>query len=233
MNEAAPPYLPPNDLVMEASQEISGIVTLTQDMAEVGLSRDSLRKAVMSIFPLPHTRPFKEPWPIGSTDDPEPLQSMPQLGPTNRASEASYFHLPAMTDATFGNLLQAVAIPTTYPPWPMLSLENFPTGPSLDECIDLYFAKFHPVSTLEGILRRKDMLPDLGAVFSDHSSPKLRRQQAIACYHDRGGIDWRMLFGARRCPRLCCCVGRAEPPPSPISSMSDYASIYRYVNLGV
>ena len=138
-NASAPSYLPLGNLTSE-------LVSSLPDQS-VTPPPKSLHDTITSLFPIPHTCPYKSPWPFGNADDGEPLLSMPRLGPSSRASEASYFHLPAMTDTTFDNILQAANIPMTHPPWRTFTLEEFPASSTLDECVDLYFANFNPVSS--------------------------------------------------------------------------------------
>lgn len=142
-----PPYVTLNHPTPAENQESRGIAMAAPDreVTKVGQARESLHQTITSILPLPYSDPLKNSWPFASADDAEPLQSIPQLSAASRASEVSYFHLPVLTDTTFDNILQAVKIPMTHPPWRTLSLEAFPPGSYLDECIDLYFAKFHPV----------------------------------------------------------------------------------------
>lgn len=146
-SKPAPPHLPLSNLI-PADQGYNSIATSIsdQEVGEAKRSRESLHRTVNSILPLSCMRPSKNPWPFENADDTGPLRTIPQLGAISRASDASYFHLPAMTDTTFSNILQAVKIPTIHSPWPALSLEGFPTNFQLDECMDLYFANFHPVS---------------------------------------------------------------------------------------
>ena len=167
-----PPYLPPNDGTAAENQGSRGTATAEPDpeVTEVEQTRESLHETITSILPLPYSSPLKNSWPFASADDAEPLQSMPQLNATSRASEASYFHLPIMTDTTFGNILQAVNIPMTHPPWRTLSLEAFPPSSHLDECIDLYFANFQPVRTMQHLPQR--VSANVSAVFSVHSPRK-------------------------------------------------------------
>ena len=172
-----PPNLPLNDPAAAANQTSSGIApsALDQEVAEVAHSRQSLFDIITSIFPLPYTRPSKNTWPFGSADNAEPLQSIPQLGASIQSPESYYFHLPALTDTTFGNILQAIKIPMTYPPWPALSLEGFATSLDLDECIDLYFANFHPVRVFNVGSPRHIRRANVNTVLPVHSSTKFRR----------------------------------------------------------
>ncbi|KAL8826570.1 MAG: hypothetical protein Q9191_003721 [Dirinaria sp. TL-2023a] len=135
-----PPYVPLNDPASAENQEPGGIATAATDpeVPKVGQTRESLRETITSILPLPYSNPLKNSWPFASADDAEPLQSIPQLSAASRASEVSYFHLPVMTDTTFGNILQAVKIPMTHPPWRTLSLEAFPTSSYMDEFFRVY-----------------------------------------------------------------------------------------------
>jgi len=135
--------------------EMQGIASSVSDnaVAEVWQPEVSVKETIKAILPLPHTTPSRNPWPIGKADDAQALQSVPRLGPTNRASEASYFHLPAMTEDTLINMLQAIQMPTIYTPWRSLSLEYPLTGADIDKCVDLYFANFQSVNSARQISR--------------------------------------------------------------------------------
>lgn len=144
--EPVPSYHPVSTPEMVGLQ---GFAPSTSDnaVAEVWLPKVSVKETIKAILPLPHTPPAVDQWPIGKADDAQVLQSVPQLGPTNRASGASYFHLPAMTEDTLMNMSQAIQMPRIYTPWRSLSLESPLTGADIDECVDLYFANFHPVNS--------------------------------------------------------------------------------------
>ena len=167
-----PPNLPLNDPAAAANHSPSSFApsTLDQEVAEVAHSRQFLPDIIRSILPLPYTRATKNPWPLGSADNAEPLQSIPQLGASSRASEVSYFHLPALTDTTFGNILQAINIPMTLPPWSAMSLEGFPKNSDLDEFIDLYFANFHTVRVSNVGATRRCVQANADTVLTFYSS---------------------------------------------------------------
>jgi len=153
--EPAAPYHPVSTPEMVG---IQGIAPSASDnaVAEVWQPNVSVKEIIKAILPLPHTPPSRNQWPIGKTDDTQALQSVPRLGPTNRASEASYFHLPAMTESTLMNMSQAIQMPKTYTPWRSLSLDYLLTGADIDECVDLYFANFHPVNSASELLAAID-----------------------------------------------------------------------------
>lgn len=200
-----PPYNPLNDAAPAANQGSRGIATTAPnpEVTEVGQTRESLHETITSILPLPYSGQLKNSWPFASADDAEPLQSMPRLNAASRASEVSYFHLPVMTDTTFDNILQAVKIPTTHPPWRPLSLEGFPTSSHFDECIDLYFANFHPsfpfIHRPSFDVNKNSLLVTLGMV------------SIGACYSEREGAHDFATALAELNRRLLLFMGEYDP----------------------
>jgi len=195
--EPASPYYPDSTPEMVG---IQGIAPSASDhaLAEVWQPKASVKETIKAILPLPYTTPSMNQWPVGKAEDAQALQSVPRLGPTNRASEASFFHLPAMTEDTLIDMSQAIQMPTVYTPWRSLSLEYPLTGADLDECVDLYFANFHPVNrpvnfTLQWINAYTEAVPFI------YTPPNFRHQQKpIRCF-DCPSLRWCLLFRARRC----------------------------------
>ena len=80
-----------------------------------------------------------------------PLQesSLPALGrPGVRITISRYFDLPRISNSVRADILSLLRQTVQRSPQGAFSLDHFPSGDTLDCCVDLYFAHFHQVTDM-------------------------------------------------------------------------------------
>ncbi|EXJ68489.1 uncharacterized protein A1O5_08282 [Cladophialophora psammophila CBS 110553] len=118
------------------------------DDAGNGDANDSVPALGGLLTPQPHETSISDnPWPV---ETPRPSQghtALPPLGPEDQASDSfsKFCSLMPINDRTKHALQKCIMLPFEHSSTQTLGLERFPPNQTLDHCIDLYFAYFHPM----------------------------------------------------------------------------------------
>ncbi|KAI8935357.1 hypothetical protein NX059_007941 [Plenodomus lindquistii] len=92
-----------------------------------------------------------DPWPCERARPPLKHIVLPSLGSTGRETAAEhgrYYSITPITDQTWQALRKCLRLPFQHNTLQTINLDNFPVAWKLDQCIDLYFAHFHPISSI-------------------------------------------------------------------------------------
>lgn len=95
----------------------------------------------------------QENWLLEDPDSGRHLLCIPEFGKEfdNLSQNGSYCQLTKIDETKREKIQQSVNSFLEKTPWMPTSLANFPSREKLDYCIDLFFANFHPVSTVHSV----------------------------------------------------------------------------------